>query len=143
MPCAASQSRTTARLSSMLCSTLDTQLGRTSLHHGVDFLGHNQQRYPDRSQPLDTEPVGPADLYRLLTVLRNGGQVVRVHSVEVGDHRVDIDLRWRLDHLSQGTRQGQIVQMVDIDRGQLGTWTTAVRPKKRCRAARNPLADMT
>ena len=98
---------------------LDTQLGRAGLHHGVDLLGHNQQRYPDRSQPLDTEPIGPADLHRLLTVLRDSGQVVGVDSVEVGDHCVDIDLLWRLDDLSQRARQGQIVQMVDIDCRQL------------------------
>ncbi len=99
---------------------LDTQLGRAGSDDWVDLLGHDQQRYASGSQPLNPEPVGPADANRLATILRNSDGIVRVNAIEVGDHRIDIDILRQLHHFGQCACQCQVMEVVDIDCGQLG-----------------------
>jgi hypothetical protein len=62
-------------------------------------------------------------------------------AVEVSDHRIDLDLLGWLHYLCQRTGQGQVVQMIDVNRCQLGHLhhrrtpkeTMLCCPESRCR----------
>ena len=84
--------RTTWRLSSTPCRTSTPSLAARAWTTGLISLDTISMRYANRPQPLDAEAVGPADPDRLPAILRDRCGVIGVHAVEVGDHRIDIDL---------------------------------------------------